>query len=44
MLGNIRLKETSQVAMVTGSKTNIGDNLNNTKREANRHFRKTGNI
>jgi hypothetical protein len=39
MLKIIRSKETSQAAMVTGSKKISGDNLNNVKREASKHFR-----
>jgi hypothetical protein len=32
----IRLKDTSQIAVVTASKPNIGINLNNVRREASR--------
>jgi hypothetical protein len=39
MLRSIRSKETSKIAVGTGSKRKNGDNLNNTRREASRHFK-----
>jgi hypothetical protein len=39
MLRIIRSKETNQIAVVTESKRNKWDNLNNKKREVNRNFR-----
>jgi hypothetical protein len=33
----MRSKETSQTAMVTGSRPNNGENLNNVRFEASRH-------
>jgi hypothetical protein len=39
MLKIIRSKETSKITVVTGSERNKGDNLNNVRREASRHFR-----
>jgi hypothetical protein len=41
MLTIIRSKETSQIAVVAGSKRNTvnGDHLNNIRHEASRHFR-----
>jgi hypothetical protein len=35
----IRIKETSQTAVVTGSKQKNGDNLNNMRHNVSRHFR-----
>jgi hypothetical protein len=35
----IRSKETSQIAMITGSEPNKWDNLNNVRYEASKHFR-----
>jgi hypothetical protein len=35
-----RSKETSQIAVVTGSMQKIGDNLKNIRYEASRHFTK----
>jgi hypothetical protein len=39
MLNIIRSKEKSQISVVTGPKRNKWGNLNNTRREASRHFR-----
>jgi hypothetical protein len=39
MLKIIRLKETSQIIVVTESKRNKRDNLNNIRLETSRHFR-----
>jgi hypothetical protein len=39
MYKTIRSKETSQIAMITGSKPNKWDNLNNIRREASSHLR-----
>jgi hypothetical protein len=39
MLRIVRSKETNQFAVVTGSKKKIGDDVNNIRREACRHFR-----
>jgi hypothetical protein len=45
MFKTVRSKETSQIAMVTGSKPINGDNLKNVRCEASRHFKnKRGNI
>jgi hypothetical protein len=38
MLRTIRSKEISQTVLVTGSKLNKRDNLNNVRLEASRHF------
>jgi hypothetical protein len=40
MIKIIRQNETSQIAVVTGSKRINGDNLNNIRHETSRHFRK----
>jgi hypothetical protein len=39
VLRNIKPKETSQIAVVTGSKRNRWDNLNNMRRETSRHLK-----
>jgi hypothetical protein len=39
MLKIISSKKTRQIALVTGSKQNKWDNLNNVRHEASKHFR-----
>jgi hypothetical protein len=45
MLRVVKSNETSQIAVVTESKTINGENLSSTRREASRHFRnKRGDV